>query len=127
MKSLKKIYTTILIGVILCTSVQAQDRANFYTQLVNPFLGNPALAGSNDGMHAIFNAKTLVGGIASSPRVINFGFHSPFANNSGGLGVKAISQWSGAFQTVNFEGSYSKLVRLTNNHNLNLGKNKKSG
>lgn len=121
MKSLKKIYTTILTGVILCISVQAQDRANFYTQLVNPFLGNPALAGSNDGMHAIFNAKTLVGGIASSPRVINFGFHSPFANNSGGLGVKAISQWSGAFQTVNFEGSYSKLVRLTNNHNLNLG------
>jgi type IX secretion system PorP/SprF family membrane protein len=121
MKSFKKIYTTIIIGAITSVSVQAQDRSNFYTQLLNPYLSNPALAGSQDGIHAVFNAKTLVGGIESSPRLINFGLHSPFANNSGGLGVKAISQWSGAFQTVNFEGSYSKLVRLTNNHNLNLG------
>lgn len=121
MKSFKKIYTTIIAGAIISVSVQAQDRSNFYTQLLNPYLSNPALAGSQDGIHAVFNAKTMVGGIESSPRLINFGLHSPFANNSGGLGVKAISQWSGAFQTVNIEGSYSKLVRLTTNHNLNLG------
>ncbi|MDP3930598.1 MAG: PorP/SprF family type IX secretion system membrane protein [Bacteroidota bacterium] len=120
MKNLNKIITSIFY-TCLCMGASAQDRSNFYTQLLNPYLSNPALTGSYDAIHAAFNAKTLVGGIASSPRTINFSLHSTLGKSSDGIGVKAISQWSGAFQTVNLEGSYSKLVRLANNHNLNLG------
>lgn len=120
MKKLNKTIAGIFCALII-QSVSAQDRSNFYTQLLNPYLGNPALTGSYDAIHAAFNAKTLIGGLASSPRTINFSLHSPFGKYSDGLGVKAISQWSGAFQTINLEGSYSKLVRLATNHNLNLG------
>jgi type IX secretion system PorP/SprF family membrane protein len=109
----------MMVGCIL--EVNAQERSNFYTNLLNPFLANPALAGSQNNIQAMFNAKTMVGGITSSPRLINFSIHSPFANNNGGLGAKVISQWSGAFQTVNVEGVYNKLIKLTTNHNLNIG------
>ncbi|MFY8020225.1 MAG: PorP/SprF family type IX secretion system membrane protein [Bacteroidia bacterium] len=119
MKNLNKIVSIVLVCIGVHT--HAQDRSNFYTQLLNPYLSNPALTGSYDAIHAAFNAKTLVSGIESSPRIINFSLHSTLGKSNDGLGVKAISQWSGAFQTVNLEGSYSKLVRLTNNHNLNLG------
>jgi type IX secretion system PorP/SprF family membrane protein len=121
MKLFNKIYTTLLAGALICGSAQAQDRSNFYTNLLNPFLSNPAMAGSQENIHAVFNAKTLVGGIESSPRLVNFGIHTPFARNTGGIGAKVISQWSGAFQTVNAEAAYSKLVRLTTNHTLSLG------
>lgn len=119
MKNLNKIISIVL--VCLSIQVSAQDRSNFYTQLLNPYLSNPALTGSYEAIHAAFNAKTLVSGIESSPRIINFSLHSTLGKSYDGIGVKATSQWSGAFQTVNLEGSYSKLVRLTNNHNLNLG------
>ena len=119
MKKLNKIISIVL--VCLSIQVSAQDRSNFYTQLLNPYLSNPALTDSYEAIHAAFNAKTLVSGIESSPRIINFSLHSTLGKSYDGIGVKATSQWSGAFQTVNLEGSYSKLVRLTNNHSLNLG------
>lgn len=121
MKSLfNKIYSTALLAATLTANVYAQDRSDFYTNLLNPFLVNPAMAGSVDNLQAMFNAKTLIGGISSSQRTLNFGLHTPFASNNG-IGVKVISHWVGAFQTVNVEGAYSKTVRLTTNQNLSFG------
>lgn len=120
MKTFKSLYIG-LAALTVGLTAQAQDRSNFYTNLLSPFASNPAYAGSYDNIHAGFNAKTYIGGIESSPRLLNFVIHSPFANNAAGIGGKVISQWSGAFQTVNAEGAYSKLVRLTSNQTLNLG------
>lgn len=101
-------------------STKAQERSHFYTNLLNPFLVNPAMAGSQDNINAMFNARTFIGGIDASPRTLNFGLHSPGANNTG-LGVKLISDWRGAFQTVNVEGAYSKLVRFKPDHTVTFG------
>jgi type IX secretion system PorP/SprF family membrane protein len=112
--------------IILCatllftlTQVQAQYRANFYTHLLNPFLANPAEM-SHDNMQAIFNARTLVGGIDNSPRTMNFSITSPFATNTG-VGLKMFSHWIGAFQTTNAEATYNKRITLINNHTLTFG------
>lgn len=120
MKTFKSLYIG-LAALTVGLTAQAQDRSNFYTNLLSPFVSNPAMAGSYDNIHAGFNAKTYIGGIDASPRLMSFVIHSPFANNSAGIGGKVISQWSGAFQTVNAEGAYSKLVRLTSNQTLHLG------
>lgn len=98
----------------------AQNRANYYTNLLNPFLVNPAMAGSQDHINALFNARTFVGGIESSPRMLNFAIHSPSANNTG-IGAKIISNWVSAFQTINAELAYSKLVRLKTDHTVTFG------
>ncbi len=121
MKLNNKIYTSLFVAALMVNVSNAQDRSNLYTNLLNPFLSNPAMAGSYDNIHTMFNAKTFVGGVDASPRLINFGIHSPFANKTGGLGAKAVSQWSGAFQLVNVEGAYSKLVKLTSDQTLSLG------
>ncbi len=120
MKSLiNKIFTAACILVSMQTS--AQDRSAFYTNLLNPFLVNPAMAGSYDNIHAVFNAKTMVGGINSSPRTLNFGIHSPLFNKTSGIGAKVITHWVGAYQIVNAEVAYSKLVRLTADHTITFG------
>jgi type IX secretion system PorP/SprF family membrane protein len=120
MRNSLKLYVAFLLTAGMLNQAKAQDRSSFYTNLLNPFLINPAMTGSTDNLQAIFNAKTLIGGIESSPRTLNFGIHSPFANNTG-IGAKVISHWVGAFQTINVEGAYSKMVRLTNDQNLTFG------
>jgi type IX secretion system PorP/SprF family membrane protein len=99
----------------------AQDRSGYYTNLLNPFLVNPAMAGSYDNVHTIFNAKTMVGGAAASPRTLNFGIHSPLMNKTSGIGAKVITHWVGAYQIVNAEAAYSKLVKLKTDHTLTFG------
>jgi type IX secretion system PorP/SprF family membrane protein len=121
MKSLLiKVYITVTAVTITLGKANAQDRSHFYTNLLNPLLVNPATAGNLDNLQAMFNAKTLIGGIDGSPRTLNFGIYSPFANNTG-IGAKVISHWSGAFQTINAEGIYSKKVRLTTDQSLTFG------
>ncbi len=116
---MKKYILFIAIAANIITA-NAQDRSSFYTNLFNPFLANPAMAGCYDNIHTILNARTMVGGIESAPRTINFALHTPFANNTG-LGLKVINHWNGAFQTINTEGAYSKLVKLKDDHNLTFG------
>jgi type IX secretion system PorP/SprF family membrane protein len=63
----------------------------------------------------------MLGGISSSPRSLNFGIHSPFSNKTSGIGAKVITHRVGAYQTVNAEAAYSKLIKLTTDHTLTFG------
>lgn len=122
MKIFKKstIVITVTVLLIITLQVKAQDRSSFYTNILNPFLANPAMAGSTDNIHAIFNTNSYLGGIESMPRTYNFGIHSPL-NNTSGAGLKVISNWRGAFQTINVEGAYSKQVKFTSNNIVTFG------
>ncbi len=115
---MKKVLYIIL--ALLATSVNAQDRSHFYTNLLNPFLVNPAHAGNGKGIQAVLNARTMLGGIEGSPRTINFGIYGS-TNNDAGLGLKVISDWRGVFQLSNFEAAYSKRVQLNKVQVLNFG------
>ncbi|MDP3929575.1 MAG: PorP/SprF family type IX secretion system membrane protein [Bacteroidota bacterium] len=112
----------ILLGALLFTSsmVQAQDRSHYYTHLLHPFLINPAAASSDNSIRALFNARTMLGGIDGSPRTINFGLHGGLANDAG-LGLKVINDWLGVFQTTNIEMAYSKKVLLSSEQSLHFG------
>lgn len=98
----------------------AQDRSHFYTNLLNPFLANPAQAGNTKGIQAVLNARTMLGGIEGSPRTINFGLHGA-TNNDAGLGLKVISDWRGVFQLTNVEAAYSKKVQLNKVNLIHFG------
>lgn len=108
------------IACLLSLNGFAQERSHYYTNLLNPFLINPAQAGATQGINAIFNAKTMLGGIDGSPRTINFGVGASLQRDAG-LGLKVISDWSGVFQTTNLEMAYSKKVQLVENHYLSFG------
>ncbi len=115
---MKKVLYIIL--ALLATSVNAQDRSHFYTNLLNPFLVNPAVAGNGKGIQAVLNARTMLGGIEGSPRTINFGIYGSTSNDAG-LGLKVISDWRGVFQLTNVEGAYSKKVQLNKNNLVHFG------
>lgn len=118
---MKRIILTIgTATLLLLQNGFAQERSHYYTNLLNPFLINPAHAGSVQGINAIFNAKSMLGGIDGSPRTINFGLSGSLQRDAG-LGLKVISDWSGVFQTTNMEMAYSKKVQLHEKHFLSFG------
>ena len=106
--------------MIAALNGNSQERASFYTNILNPFLANPAMAGSTDNIHAIFNTNSYLGGTETMPRTYNFGLHSPL-NNTSGIGLKVVSNWRSAFQTINVEGAYSKQVKFTTNNTVTFG------
>ena len=111
--------------LIIANSANAQYRETFYTTLLNPFIANPASAGSAGAPFAIFNARTLVGGTNTSARTINFSVHSPLNNvpkyGNSSVGLKFISHNSGIFQTTNAEAAYSVKVDFSRDDHLSLG------
>ena len=117
---MKNISKLVLILLVVATTVRAQERSSVYTNLLNPFIYNPSLAGSNDNIYAIFNTRGIVGGIDGSGRSYNFGIHAPI-KNSMGIGAKVLSSSVGVFQTINVEGAYSKQVKLNSKNSLSLG------
>lgn len=117
MKSYKSIVLFLLTWSI---EANAQERSIVYSNLLNPFAYNPALAGSNDNISALFNTRGVLGGIDGTWRSYNFGIHAPLKNGNG-IGIKFISSSVGVFQTINAEGVFSKTVKLNSKSNLSLG------
>lgn len=115
-----KKYIFIGIGLAALFQVRAQDRSHFYTNLLNPFLTNPAVASMEKGIQTTFNARTVLGGIDGLPRTINAGVYGQMAQDAG-LGLKVISDWRGVFQLTNAEGAYSKRVWFNTSNQLSFG------
>lgn len=111
-----------IICILLSVSVNAnaQERSSSYTNLLNPFIYNPALAGGNNSVNAIFNSKGIAGGIDGAARSYNFALHAPLKTDMG-IGAKILSSSIGAFQTLNVEGAFRKSVKLTEKGVLGFG------
>jgi type IX secretion system PorP/SprF family membrane protein len=118
--------TIVLVALhFFANNANAQYRETFYTTLLNPFIANPAVAGTSGAPFAMFNARTLVGGASSSARTINFSVHTPLNNvpkyGNSSVGLKFISHNAGVFQTTNAEAAYSVKVDLSRDDHLSLG------
>lgn len=111
----------ILLLLFISIKINAQVRSIIYSNLLNPFIYNPALAGSNEQLSAIFNTRGIAGGIEGSSRSYNFGIHAPVNNNTMGIGAKVLSGSVGVFQTINAEAVYSKFVKVDEKSTLKLG------
>ncbi|MDP1728525.1 MAG: PorP/SprF family type IX secretion system membrane protein [Bacteroidota bacterium] len=117
---MKTHFKITLLLLITAIQVNSQERSNIYTNLLNPFIYNPALAGSTDNILAIVNTRGVAGGIDGSSRSFNFGIHAPMRNTMG-IGMKVLSSSFGAFHTICSEGVYSKFVKLNTRNLLKLG------
>lgn len=117
---MKNKFTLCVLVLLVSIQIKAQERNSSYTNLLNPFVYNAALAGSNENIFAVFNSRGVVGGIDNSARSFNFGIHAPFKNNVG-AGLKILSSSIGVFQTINAEGVFSKSVKLNDKNALSFG------
>jgi len=114
-----KKYILIIKLCFLVGVLTAQNRSYTYTNLLNPFVYNPALAGEYENIYTVFNARTMVNGLEGMPQSYNFGIHSPLKN--AGIGAKVLSVSSGVFQTINAEAVYSKMVKLNSENLISFG------
>ena len=112
------IYLVLLFFVV--NTGYAQERNTSYTNVLNPFVYNPSLAGSTEHINAIFNSKGVSSGIDGANRAFNFGLHAPLKNGVG-LGAKFLSNSVGVFKTINAEAAFSKMVKLNDKNALSFG------
>lgn len=117
---MKKLTFTIASSLMVCMQGMAQDRSITYTNLLNPFVTNAAVAGSNQQISAVLNTRGVAGGPDGTWRSYNFGIHAPLKNGNG-VGVKLLSNAAGVFQTFNAEGVYSKQVKINSKNTFSLG------
>lgn len=117
---MKKLYKICIAMFAFSIGLKAQERNSLYTNLLNPFIYNPALAGSTENIFAVFNARGVSGDLNGTNRSYNFGIHAPFANNTG-LGIKIATTSVSVFQTINAEGVFSKTVKLNTKNTLSFG------
>jgi type IX secretion system PorP/SprF family membrane protein len=118
---MKKLFIIVYTMLVCFLHLQAQDRSYLFTNTLNPYITNPALVGGTGNINAVFNGRSYVSGIEGLPRMFNFTINSPILNQSGGLGLKVMSDRVGVFQSINSELAYSKFVKITDEHVLSLG------
>ncbi len=118
---MKKLLIFVYILILGLNKLSAQDRSYLFTNTLNPYISNPALVGNTGNINAIFNGRSFVSGIEGLPRMFNFSLNSPILNQSGGLGIKLLSDRQGIFQSVNSEIAYSKLVKINEENQLSFG------
>lgn len=106
--------------VLAVTASIAQDRTNYYTNVLNPFLQNAAYTGANDNTTIILNAKSMLGNVSGLNKNVMFGIHTAMPDNTG-IGLKVIADYKGAMQNVNAEFSCSKKIQLAEEHFLSFG------
>jgi type IX secretion system PorP/SprF family membrane protein len=95
--------------------------SDFYSfRLGNMFNVNPAYCTYDDGINVIVNAQTLGSGILYSNKNMMAGIYSRIAKKSG-LGLKAISDSRGAFQTFKSDVSYGFQTTFSEQHFLRFG------
>ncbi len=117
---MKNLFKTFCILFILTKASIAQERNTAYSNLLNQFLYNPALAGSTENIQTVFNLKSLSGNMINGGRNYNFGIYSPIKNDLA-VGAKVLSVSSGVFQTINAEAIINKSIKLDLKSNINFG------
>jgi type IX secretion system PorP/SprF family membrane protein len=93
-----------------------------YAQYINnPFLLNPAYAGSTNNLNASAILREQWSGLPGSPKTLNANAHISLANNSMGAGIMFSSDNVGATTVNEMFGSYSYRIRITQSKILSFG------
>jgi len=117
MKSMKKIITLLFITISVL-QLNAQQDAMYSQYMFNPFMINPAYAGSREGTSAVLLFREQWIGIDGAPSTQTFSIHSPFSKQKMALGLNLFNEKIGPTRT---SGAF-----ITYAYHLKLGKAKLS-
>jgi type IX secretion system PorP/SprF family membrane protein len=108
---MKKIFT--LLFLCFTVLVYAQQDPIYAQYLNNPFILNPAYAGSNNMGNAMLQYRTQWAGFAGNPITTNFNAHMSVFQNKMGLGVQAIQDQVGENRNTEFNLAYAYKIELS--------------
>jgi type IX secretion system PorP/SprF family membrane protein len=118
--NMKPILTLLLI-VMVCFSLRAQQDPLYSQYLNNPFVLNPAYAGLTDNLNLSLSYRMQWAGFEGSPKTANLNGHISLADNKMGVGAMFISDQIGGTTINEFFGSYSYRINITDDKVLSFG------
>jgi type IX secretion system PorP/SprF family membrane protein len=128
---MKNIVVIAIISVLTASVLQAQQRPQYTQYMINPFLLNPAIAGSVDVSDIKLSSRLQWLGFEGAPQTYNATFHTPFRKmpfkisglNLGhhGAGAKLIGDIVGPVSMMGAYGAYAYHHPITEKIMLSAG------
>lgn len=117
---MKKIYFTVLAGLLGITGATAQQDPHYTQYMYNMSVINPAYAGSKESLSGGLLYRKQWVDIEDSPATGTFFIHSPVGKNVG-LGLSVISDKIGPVEENNVYADFSYTLNLGGEHKLAFG------
>lgn len=117
---MKKIYFTVLAGLLGITGASAQQDPHYTQYMYNMSVINPAYAGSKESLSGGLLYRKQWVDIEDSPSTGTFFIHSPVGKNVG-LGLSVISDKIGPVEENNVYADFSYTLNLGGEHKLAFG------
>lgn len=111
----------ILITVLGCTALQAQQLPQYSNYMINDYVLNPALSGTNDYFEVKSNNRYQWVGITDAPRTYILSANGPYKTKNMGYGGYVFTDITGPTRRIGLTFSYAYHAKLTETLKLSLG------
>jgi type IX secretion system PorP/SprF family membrane protein len=118
---MRKSAILIFLATVLSAQVAAQQVPVYGQYFVNPFLYNPAVAGTGDGARAYSVFRKQWVGIPGSPETQTLTLDGPANNNRMGLGLTLYNDMNNIMTRQGGMGTYAYHIPLATDHTLSVG------
>lgn len=116
----KNIFAVMMM--LMCSQLFAQQEAMYSQYMFNPFVLNPAVAGSDDDMQLRLGVRRQWTGIENSPFTQNLSFHSALGvEGKTGVGGVLIHDQFGPLSRTGARGAFSYHLNLSEETKLAFG------
>lgn len=110
---MKKRIIYLFLGLISFTECFSQQDALYSQYMFNPFMINPAYAGSRNATSAVLLFREQWLGIDGAPSTQTFSMHSPFAKNNMALGLNISNDAIGPTRNTGGFLTYAYHIKLS--------------
>lgn len=120
MKMGKNIYQKMVLALVLVSGmavpsrVNAQQQAIFSQYMFNPFMINPAYAGSRNAISGVLLFRRQWVGVDEAPSTETFSLHSPFAQGKMAAGLNVYHDATGPTSNIGIMGTYAYHLKVGN-------------
>jgi type IX secretion system PorP/SprF family membrane protein len=121
MKHMKKYPVIIAFAVLTIAKTDAQQLPQYTQYLINDYVINPAIGGTQPFFQAKSNNRYQWTGITDAPRTYVFSLHGPLSNLKMGVGGYVFTDITGPTRRTGARLSYSYLLNLTDDIKMSFG------
>lgn len=111
----------LIVGLGCSWVVYGQQTPLFSQYYINPYLLNPAFAGSDVHARAFLSYRKQWTGIPGSPETQAFSIDGTLNNENMGLGIVLFNDVTNILGRINLMGSYSYRIQLSEAQHLTMG------
>ena len=119
---MKILYSTMLILIVSCIPVRAQQFQILDQYLVNPFALSPSFAGKDVIIRSLVTHRSEWTGLSGHPVVGNLNIDGTIVRNMG-LGASLVLNKAGIYRNFCFSLAYAYHLKLATDHYLSFGIN----